>query len=562
MGKETSMKSEETIQIILGSDLREVPVGTTVGELLGASPEGKYVGALINHDKAGLDFPLTVPVTVTPLEKGKRDGREILNRTYTHVLEAILAQYFPNLHFQIGQSLQQGICYQLIDYTGEAPDLEKVTDEINEHLQEIVKANRPIEQKYYSVEHAYLTITDKHGSMRKLLDTWPFSRVPIMRLEFDNHVFSAICYGPCTPSTGYCKDIKVAPFPRGFLLQFSKKAKRIDADKHSRLLNAYRESREWNRMIGISTIGDLNEAILTDRITDVVRVQEGLHEKKLVEIANDIASHQGKIKLICVAGPSSSGKTTFVQRMAIQLRVIGIEPVIIGLDDYYRDRTVMDPEAAKKLNLENLEALDTELLTSHLQDIVAGREICVPRFNFKTGGRFPESDDRRIKLAPNQVLLIEGIHGLNPAITEAVPEESRYRIFVSALTQLIIDEHNRIPTSDGRLLRRIVRDRRYRGTMASRTIEMWPTVRAGEERNIFPYQEYCDVMFNSALVYEAAIFKTYAWRYLLEVPHEHPSRVQAQALLRFLDMFVPLMPDDVPSTSVLREFIGGSGFSY
>lgn len=549
---------EESISVVVDGEVRTTRPGTTVAELLGAARDPELVGALLNHDVVSLDEELTVPVTVAPVFRREREGRDIVRRTATHMLEAVLAREFPGLRFQIGQSLHKGYHYELVSWEGDEPDLEAVAARVDRHLLDLVKADLPLRRRAVTVEEASLLIADPGGSMTRLLETWPLPRVPVVELAG----FTAIQHGPFLPSTAHAGPLRVVPFQRGMILQFSREGARPDPARSSRLVSAYRESREWNRMISVATVGDLNEAILEDRLGDVIRVQEGLHEKKIVQIADAISARRDKVRLVCVAGPSSSGKTTFVRRLSVQLQVTGITPVIVGLDDYYRNRDECPRDAEGKLDFEAVEALDVDLLARHLQALVAGQEVRVPRFDFTTGSRVPEARWKPLQLQKNQILLIEGIHGLNPLLSGSVPEETRYRIFVSALTQLVIDGHNRIPTSDGRLLRRIVRDRRYRGTKAAETIEMWPRVRRGEERYIFPFQEQCDVMFNSALVYEAAVLKTFAWRYLLEVPRQDPARVQAYPLLRFLDLFVPIFPDHVPSNSVLREFIGGSGFTY
>ena len=547
-----------SIQVIVDGEVRTVRPGTPVAEVLPPGKDLDVVGALMHHDVVSLDTPLTVPVTLTPVHRRQREGQDIVRRTATHMVEVILARHFPELHFRIGQSLYQGYYYEYLGHEGDKPNLDEVAHRVDRLLVEMVEADLPLRRREVTVEEACLLLSDPGGSMTSLLDAWPFPRVPVVELEG----VVAIQHGPFAPSTAFARGVRAVPFPRGMLLQFSREGPRPDPIKSRRLVAAYRESRDWNRMIGVATVGDLNQAILEDRIEEVIRVQEGLHEKKIVQIADAIAERRDRVRLVCVAGPSSSGKTTFVRRLSVQLRVAGIEPVIIGLDDYYRDRTQTPRDADGKPDFESVEALDVDLLAQHLEALVAGKQVRIPRFDFETGSRVPESRFHPLKLEDHQILLIEGIHGLNPALMGQVPEEARFRIFVSALTQLVIDEHNRIPTSDGRLLRRIVRDRRYRGTPAAGSIEMWPRVRRGEQRWIYPFQEHCDVMFNSALVYEAAVLKTFAWRYLLEVPRQDPARVQAYPLLRFLDLFVPIFPDHVPSNSVLREFIGGSGFTY
>jgi uridine kinase len=313
-------------------------------------------------------------------------------------------------------------------------------------------------------------------------------------------------------------------------------------------------------LLGVANVGSLNRLCLSRDISDVIRIAEGFHEKKIAQIADAIADQYHRVRLVLVAGPSSSGKTTFIRRLAIQLRVNGIQPVGLSLDNYFLDRehTPLGPDG--KPDYEAVEALDLELFNAQLVALLRGDEVAVPRYDFLRGRRAEPDRWPRQQLAPNQVLLVEGIHALNHRLTAAVPEEAKFRVFISALTQLTLDDHNRIFTSDTRLLRRIVRDRLFRGHPTTRTLEMWNDVRRGEARGIFPFQEEADMIFNSALIYEPAVMRVYAERFLLEVPREHPAYTEAYRLLKFLAWFVPVFQDDVPQTSILREFIGGSAF--
>lgn len=549
--------AEDYVSIVVNNEIVNVAPKTTVGEVLKAQDNPEIVGGLISNSIVGLSTSINVPINLTPVYSNSREGHQILNRTSSLVLEYVLSTFFPNYHFQVGQSLNKGCYYELVNPQDVQADFEKLAEDINREINKLVEADLKITTKMCGIETACLLIKDRRGSVVKLLESRPYDQIVLLsRLED----FYAVQYGPIAPSTRYCKNIKIAPYSNGIILQFT--TKQVKTANNTHLINSYNENRQWNKMIGVATVGDLNEAILTGRIKDVIKVQEGLHEKKIIQIADQIAAHRDKLRLICIAGPSSSGKTTFLKRLSVQLRVAGIDPVTISLDDYYADRALMTPEQLSKLDLESLEALDVPLLVEHMRTLVEGGRVMCPHFDFTTGTRVDPSKFTPLQLKPNQMLLIEGIHGLNPAIANSVPEECRFRIFVSALTQLIVDAHTRIPTSDTRLLRRIVRDRRYRGTSAAKTIAMWPKVRRGEQRNIFPFQENCDVMFNSSLVYEAAVLRTFAWRYLLEVPTTDPARVQAQPLLSFLNLFVPIFPDHIPTNSLLREFIGGSSFAY
>lgn len=552
--------SRESINIVVNNEVLNVPIKTLVVQALGAEDNLDIVGGLISNEIVSLHTPLSVPVSISPITRNSREGRQLVNRTSTILLEYVLATKFKDYFFQLGQAMGQGYYYALRSAPKplEEVDYKELSQKINEALQKAIEDDLQFHSKLYNVETACVLLKDHQGSMLRLLETWPYAQVLLTNIGH----FYVIQHGPIAPSSKYCCGLRILPYEQGFILQFSGKQPNVAPNAHRRLLDTYRENRSWNEMIGVSSVGDLNESVLSGHISEVIRVQEGLHEKKIIEIADLIAKGREKLRLICIAGPSSSGKTTFSKRLSVQLRVAGVDPVPISLDDYYRNRDDRPRDAQGNIDFEALECLDIPLLTEHLQALVRGERILEPHYDFKKGVRVPPEKFTPLQLAPNQVLLIEGIHGLNPAITESVPQEARFRIFVSALTQLTVDEHTRISTSNTRLLRRIVRDRRYRGTSAADTIERWPSVRRGEQRNIFPFQEHCDVMFNSSLIYETAILKTFAWRYLLEVPRTHPSRITAQSLLRFLDMFVPIFPDDIPSNSILREFIGGSNFAY
>ncbi len=312
----------------------------------------------------------------------------------------------------------------------------------------------------------------------------------------------------------------------------------------------------------MQNVGQLNRLCLDGDIRHIVRIAEGLHEKKIAQVADEILSRQPAVRLVTIAGPSSSGKTTFAKRLGIQLRVNGIEMVSLSLDNYYVDREHTPRDGDGRPDFESIEAIDLELFHAQLAELMNGREVLTPRFDFLSGTRKPEREWVPMRLERNHVLVVEGIHGLNDRLTQSVARQHKYRIFISALSQLAIDDHNRIFTSDARLIRRIVRDHFFRGFSAERTLDLWEQVRRGEGRWIFPFQEQADVMFNSALVYEPAVLKVFAERFLLQVPRTGETYPEAYRLLKHLSMFVPIFPEEVPQTSILREFIGGSTFSY
>ncbi|MGN1150795.1 MAG: nucleoside kinase [Lachnospiraceae bacterium] len=367
-------------------------------------------------------------------------------------------------------------------------------------------------------------------------------------------------YGYMMPSTGYVKYFDLFAYEEGMILLLPEKEepeKLPEFVPRKKLFQTLMASGEWGKEMHIDTVGDLNDQICQGNISDMILVQEALQERRLSEIARDIARREG-VKFVMIAGPSSSGKTTFSHRLSIQLRTYGLKPHPIGLDNYYlnHDQTPLDDEG--KPDYECLEALDVEQFNKDMTDLLSGKSVQLPTFNFKTGMR--EYSGKPMKLGEEDILVIEGIHGLNEKMSYALPAESKYKIYISALTALNVDEHNRIPTTDNRLLRRMVRDARTRGASASQTIAMWPSVRRGEEKYIFPFQEEADAMFNSAMLYELAVIKQYAEPLLFSIKKGDPEYHEAKRLLKFLEYFLGVSSEELPSNSLCREFVGGSCF--
>jgi uridine kinase len=548
-----------SIRVRVGDDHHEVEPGTTAGQLLLELDEdpAKLIAALLNDHLVSLDTPLGVGARLTAVRVGERAARAVLRRTSALLFHAAAAEVYPAMRLVIGQTLRGADFYEFMAGSGAPLEAERVAVRIREAIEGLLERRPPILRSRMPVESAPALLTDEAGSKARLLRTWTAPFVPIVQLGG----FVDVQHGPLAPSLEFARGLELEPWTEGEegLLLYPPNARKQKRSAGLALYATYRETRGWNRRVGVETVGDLNNAVLDGRVDDVIRVTEALHEKKIAEIADAIAQRRDKVRFVYVAGPSSSGKTTFVRRLVVQLRVNGIEPHPIGLDDYYRPRDETPVDENGEHDFEALEALDLPLIDQHLERLQAGEEIEVPRFDFTRGQRAPGEP---LHVREGEVALIEGIHGLNPRMSAAVDDDACYRIYINALTQLVIDDHNRINTADGRLLRRIVRDRRYRGTRAAETILRWPSVRRGEEKHIFPWDEHADATFNSALLYEPAVLKTFAWRYLLEVPRNHPARVEAHRLLHFLEHFVPVFPDDVPANSVLREFIGGSGFAY
>ena len=430
-------------------------------------------------------------------------------------------------------------------------------DQVEARMHQMVEADLPINKKSVNTDDAIATFA-RYGmhDKEKLFAYRRVSKVNIYSInEFEDYY-----YGYMVPSTGYLKYFKLYLYDDGFVLQMpEQKEPEIvpPFEPQNKLFHVLKESTSWGDMQGIETVGALNDRITKGDVRETVLVQEALQEKKIAEIAATIAARP-ELKFILIAGPSSSGKTTFSHRLSVQLRACGLVPHPIAVDNYFVEREENPVDENGDFDFECLEAVDVELFNRQLGDLLAGKEVVLPRFNFVTGHKEYGPDVK--KLGKNDVLVIEGIHCLNPKLTQSLPDENKFKIYISALTQLNIDEHNRIPTTDGRLLRRIVRDARTRGASVARTINMWPSVRKGEEKNIFPYQEEADVMFNSALIYELAVLKPYVEALLFGVDRKAPEYVEAKRLLKFLDYFVGIGSENVPTNSLLREFIGGGCF--
>ena len=430
-------------------------------------------------------------------------------------------------------------------------------DTVKARMQEMIAEAMPIEKRSVHTDDA-IALFKKHGMQdkEKLFGYRRVSKVNIYSMnEFEDYY-----YGYMVPNASYLAYFELYLYGEGFVIQMPEQSAPTEVppfNPHHKLFHVLNESSKWGEMLGINTVADLNEEITKGNIQETILVQEALQEKRIAEIAQMIADRPN-VKFILIAGPSSSGKTTFSHRLSIQLRVNGLIPHPIAVDNYFVNRENTPKDAAGKYNFECLEAIDVELLNKDLTALLNGEEVALPTYNFKTGKR--EYNGITKKLGEHDVLVIEGIHCLNDALTHRLPKENKFKIYISALTQLNVDEHNRIPTTDGRLIRRMVRDAKTRGTSAKQTIEMWPSVRRGEEENIFPYQEDADVMFNSALIYELAVLKQYAEPALFAIEKDCEEYIEAKRLLKFLDYFVGIGSENIPTNSLIREFVGGGCF--
>lgn len=428
---------------------------------------------------------------------------------------------------------------------------------VEARMREMIAEKMPIRKRTIHTDDA-IALFAKYGmhDKEKLFGYRRVSKVNIYSMnEFEDYY-----YGYMVPDASYLPYFSLHLYDEGFVLQMPDRTNPAVVPEfrpRHKLFQVLKESTKWGDMMNIETVGDLNEEITKGRIQETILVQEALQEKKISQIAETIA-RKPEVKFVLIAGPSSSGKTTFSHRLSIQLRAHGLVPHPIAVDNYFVEREKTPRDADGNYNFECLEAIDVELLNQNLNDMLQGKEVELPTFNFKTGKR--EYNGNKKKLGEQDVLVIEGIHCLNDALTYHLPKENKFKIYISALTQLNIDEHNQIPSTDGRLIRRMVRDARTRGTSARQTIAMWPSVRRGEEENIFPFQEEADVMFNSALIYELAVLKLYAEPVLFGIEKDCPEYIEAKRLLKFLDYFVGVGSEAIPTNSLLREFVGGGCF--
>ena len=434
---------------------------------------------------------------------------------------------------------------------------QKFLDQVKTRMDNMVEMDIPINKRSIHTDDA-VELFRKHGmhDKEKLFKYRMVSKVNIYSMnEFEDYY-----YGYMVPSARYLKYFELYLYDEGFVIQMptqQEPTKVLPFEPQHKLFQVLKESTKWGDMQEIETVGALNDQVTHGDMSEIILVQEAMQEKKIAEIARTISGHE-HIKFILIAGPSSSGKTTFSHRLSVQLRACGMIPHPIGVDNYFVNRELTPRDENGEYNFECLEAIDVKQFNQDLTDLLEGKEVAIPTFDFVKGERHYTGETR--KLGQHDVLVIEGIHCLNPRLSELLPDENKFKIYISALTQLNIDEHNRIPTTDGRLIRRIVRDARTRGTKAKKTINMWNSVRRGEEENIFPFQEEADVMFNSALIYELAVLKQYVEPLLFAIERDSKEYVEAKRLLKFLDYFVGIGSELIPTNSLLREFIGGGCF--
>lgn len=538
-----------------------VAKGTLISSLLEkCNGKEKYdvILAKVNGKLQELNKPLKEDCTLQFLTTASKDG----SKTYMRGMIFMLIKAFYDVvgkenvdRFYVEFSLGSGF---YCEYKGENILDEKLLLQVDKRMREMVAADIPFVKKSVDTDEA-VALFKNHGmyDKEKLFKYRRVSKTNIYSLDdFDDYF-----YGYMPVSTGILKYFKLHLFDEGLIIQLpsSKTPDMLDEYKPQiKLFNTLKESNQWGRTMEVDTIGALNDVIASGRINDLILVQEAFQEKKIAQIASQIVQEKTK-KIIMIAGPSSSGKTSFSHRLSIQLMTHGLKPHPIAVDNYFvnREDTPLDEDG--NYNFECIEAIDTKQFNEDMSALLRGETVEIPSFNFKTGQR--EYKGNYLTIGKDDILVVEGIHCLNDKLSYSLPSESKFKIYISALTQINIDEHNRISTTDGRLIRRIVRDCRTRGTKAKDTIKMWPSVRRGEDENIFPFQGEADVMFNSALIYELAVLKQYIEPVLFEIDRDCPEYTEAKRLLKFMDYVVGVGSNEIPKNSILREFVGGSCFN-
>ena len=535
------------------------PMGTSVQDVyehMASTILMNAIAARVNNKTVSLSYELYNPKQIEFINIHSSSGMRAYVRTLTFLLSAAVSELYPGSFFSLEHSVSKGyFCELHLGRVTKPKDL----DAIKKRMKELILANNPIE--YIEEETSVVIEMFRERGRQDIVDLLTtrgsiYSNYWKMGWHIDYY------YGALAVSSGAISIFDISPYFDGFLLQIPNRSNPAELQPivpQEKLLGVFKEYRNWNRIMSLSNVGNLNKACLRGESTNLINISESLQEKKMAHIA-DAIQQKGKVKMVLISGPSSSGKTTFAKRLSIQLMVLGMKPVAISLDNYFVNREQTPLDSNGNYDFESLYALDLDLFNTHLKALLNGEEVEIPRFNFSIGKKEYMGD--KLKINDQTVLVLEGIHALNPELLPEIPQEVMFKVYVSALTSMALDDHNWIPTADNRLLRRIIRDYRYRGYSARDTISRWDSVRDGEEKWIFPYQENADAMFNSALIFEFSVLRSFAEPILRQVPQNCPEYTEAHRLLRFLEYFVPISDPEIPPTSLLREFLGGSSFLY
>lgn len=540
----------------------QVEMGTPLSELatrLGDTPY-PLLAALVNNRIKELSYRIYTPVTIQFIDATSFTGIRVLQRTAWFILQMAVARLYPDRKLYIRHSMGQSGFYCEIE--GMQQCSTEVCLTLSREIEQIIAADLPINREKLLTTEVHARYAERGFDDKiELLETCP-------RLYSDLYTMGdeiGYFYGALAPSSGYLKHFCLRPYYEGFYIGLPVRTNpdEVSCELHQeKMADVFREYQTWVEMMGVPTIGAINRHIRNGNAGSLIKVAEAFHERKFAWIADRIyeANRTRGTRLVLISGPSSSGKTTSSKRLSIQLGVLGLKPVMLSLDDYFVDRDKTPRDETGDYDFEALEAIDLKLFNDHLLRLMQGESVEIPRYDFITGRR--QWHETPLQLDDRSILVVEGIHGLNPRLTPAIADSQKFRIYISCLTSVAMDNLTRISTTDNRMLRRLIRDYRTRGADALSTLKRFPSVRRGEEKHIFPYQEHADVMLNSSLFYELSILRPFAEQILREVPNTVPEYNEARRLLKFLENFVPCPPEEIPHTSVLREFIGGSTFKY
>ena len=540
----------------------EVEMGTSLLELVDSlSLKGLHqpLAAFVNNRIKELNYRIYTPAKIELFDIRNLAGFRVYQRSMIFIMQAVVSKLYPSQRFHARHAIGDSLYCEVEgkhDFTAEecqALYLEALS---------LVDRDIAITREKLPTEEV-ISLFSERGMTDKveLLQSRPRLYSSIQRLGDEIGYF----YGALVPSTGYVKHFEIHPYHKGFYISLPSRTAPdtiLPPPNLKKMFSIFDGYSEWVEIMGVATLGKLNKRIEQGDTSELIQIAEALHEKRLSRIADSIAeaNRERSLRLVLISGPSSSGKTTTSKRLGVQLRVLGLHPVLISTDDYFVNREDTPRDENGDYDFEALEAIDLARLNEDLGRLMAGESVEIPRFDFISGTR--KWHENPLQLDDRSILIMEGIHSLNPRLTPSIPDEAKYRIYASCFTSVAMDNTSRIHTTDNRLLRRMIRDNATRGTNAADTIARWPSVRRGEERNIFPYQEEADVMFNSSLFYEIAVLKPYAEPLLRAIPNTRPEYATAQGLLKFLDNFQPIFTNEIPPTSVLREFVGGSAFKY
>ncbi|MCX6258671.1 MAG: nucleoside kinase [Bacteroidia bacterium] len=517
------------------------------------------LGAMVNNQLKELGYEIFKPKTIRFFDITTSVGLRMYQRSLCFVLYKAVKDLYPGNRLKIEHTISGGLYCEIEGMDMEKPGLSGAIDKLKSRMTEIIKCDFPIIRQEMSTEEAIRIFEQNSmGEKANLLKTRGLMYSSVYHLDDTVDYY----YGCLVPSTSYLSLFGLIKYYEGLLLicpDMSDPENLHTVIVQNKLFDIFREHKEWAKILNVPDVASLNQAVQQGYVGEIIKVAEALQEKKMAQIADTIYKNEN-VKIILIAGPSSSGKTTFAKRLSVQLRVLGLKPVQLSLDNYFVDRENTPKDEHGQYDFEAFETIDVALFNENIRDLLEGKEVHLPKFSFTNGSRHYVNE--MLKISNDNVIIIEGIHALNPRLTPVIGPEKKFRVYVSALTQFGIDSHNRIPTTDNRLIRRIVRDHKYRGYSALDTLQRWESVRRGEDRNIFPFQEEAEVMFNTSLLFEFGVLKRYAEPLLGQVLENNQVYYEAKRLLKFLSYFLPISEREIPPTSILREFLGGSSFGY